>query len=306
MSRSLQRTLRAEGKSEQTIYSYLLSVRLLAEFLKRGGHDLTVDVEKDDIRDFIAEQGTARIIVDSLGRKHRSGSPSTALVRFKSLQQFFRHCVEEGELEVSPMVGMRAPRANDVPVPIVRDDVLIALIKVRSGKSFEDRRDTAILRVFLDTGCRRAEVTNLRISDIDLDNQTIEIVGKGKRTRRSVFGVKTAQSLDRYLRLLERDCPDHMADEQGYLWVGRQGHLSASGISDVLHRMCVDAGVPQLHWHQLRHTFAHQWLANGGNEGDLMSLAGWQSRSMLDRYAKSAQVERAHAAGRRMSLGDRL
>src|ERR1035437_3571518 len=218
MSRSLQRTLRAEGKSEQTIYSYVLSVRLLTEFLKRAGHDLNVDVERDDIRDFIAEQGTPREIVDCLGRKHRSGSSSTALVRFKSLQQFFRHCVEEGELEVSPMIGMRAPRADDIPVPIVSDEVLIKLIKVRSGKSFEDRRDTAILRVFVDTGCRRAEVTNLRISDIDLDNQTIQIVGKGNKVRRSAFGVKTAQSLDRYLRLLERECPDRMPAEQGYLW----------------------------------------------------------------------------------------
>lgn len=79
MTRSLQRTLRAEGKSEQTVYSYLLSVRLLAEFLNHGGRELTVDLERDDVRDFIAEQGPSRVIVDSLGRKHRSGSPSTAL-----------------------------------------------------------------------------------------------------------------------------------------------------------------------------------------------------------------------------------
>jgi site-specific recombinase XerD len=306
MSRSLQRTLRAEGKSENTVYSYLLSARLLSEYLDERGHDLTVDVAKYDIRDFIAEQGRPRLIVDSLGRKHRSGSPATALVRFKSLQQFFRHCVEEGELEASPMAGMRAPKTDDVPVAIVGDEILTALLKARSGKSFVNRRDAAILRVFLDTGCRLAEITNLRFSDIDLDGQTIRVVGKGKKIRRSIFGLKTAQAIDRYLRVLERDYPERMDVADGHLWIGRQGPMSTSGITGVLHRMCSDAGVPRLHWHQLRHTFAHQWLANGGNEGDLMSLAGWDSRSMLDRYAKSAQVERAHAAGRRMSLGDRV
>jgi integrase/recombinase XerC len=306
MSRSLQRTLRAEGKSENTIYSYLLSVRLLSEHLDERGHDLTVDVAKDDIRDFIAEQGRPRLILDSMGRKHRSGSPATALVRFKSLQQFFRHCVEEGELEASPMAGMRAPKTDDEPVAIVGDETLKALLKARSGKSLVDRRDTAVLRVFLDTGCRLAEVTNLRFSDVDLDGQTIRVVGKGRKVRLSLFGLNTAQAIDRYLRVLERDRPVRMDDPGGYLWIGRQGPMSTSGITNLLHRMCTDAGVPRLHWHQLRHTFAHQWLANGGNEGDLMSLAGWDSRSMLDRYAKSAQVERAHAAGRRMSLGDRV
>ena len=68
MSRSLQRTLRAEGKSEQTVYSYLLSARLLSEFLDDRGHDLTVDISKDDIRDFIVEGRRPRLIVDGLGR----------------------------------------------------------------------------------------------------------------------------------------------------------------------------------------------------------------------------------------------
>jgi site-specific recombinase XerD len=302
----MERTLRAEGKSEKTIYSYTLSARLLTEFLEDRSRPVTVDVAKDDIRDFITEQGTPRMITDSVGRKHKGGSPATALVRFKALQQFFKHCVEEEELEASPMAGMRAPQVKDAPVPIVPDDALAELLKTRSGKTLEDRRDTAILRVFLDTGCRLSEVTNLRRSDVDIDNQTIRVLGKGSKVRVVTFGLKTSQALDRYLRALERERPERLADPDGWLWIGRVGRLNTTGISNVLHRMCDDAGIERLHWHQLRHTFAHQWLAEGGTEGDLMALAGWESRSMLDRYARSARVERAHAASRRMSLGDRV
>jgi site-specific recombinase XerD len=234
------------------------------------------------------------------------GSKSTALVRFKSLQQFFRHCVEEDELEVSPMAGMRALQLDDVPVPIVNDETVTKLLKGRAGRSLVDLRDAALLRLFFDTGCRLSEVTNLRLRDVDLREQAILVRGKGDKVRAVPFGAKTCKALDRYLRLLEREQPDRLASGDGWLWIGRQGRMSTSGVTDALHRMCDDAGLPRLHWHQFRHTQAHAYLSNGGNEGDLMVLMGWKSRSMLDRYAKSAQVERAHAAAKRMSLGDRV
>lgn len=289
----MARTLRAEGKSEKTIYSYTLCVRLLIDYLGERDRPLTVDVARDDIRDFIAEQ-TAK------------NSPATALVRYKGLQQFFRHCVEEDELDTSPMTGMRAPAFEREPPPIVPDEILTRLLKARSGTGIEHRRDTALLRVFLDTGCRLSEVTHLRQGDVDMARQVVTVRGKGNRVRITTFGAKTGTALDRYLRQLERERPERLEIADDWLWIGRQGRMTVSGVTEVLHRMCADAGVPRLHWHQLRHTFAHTWLAEGGNEGDLMALAGWRSRSMLDIYAKSAQVERAHQASRRLSLGDRV
>jgi integrase len=98
-----------------------------------------------------------------------SVAPATANQEYRALQQFFRWAVSEDELEASPMARMRPPRVPEKPVPVVVDDDLRRLLKACEGKAYADVRDAAIIRLFLDTGCRRAEIAGLALDDVGFD-----------------------------------------------------------------------------------------------------------------------------------------
>ena len=78
------------------------------------------------------------------------------------------------------------------------------------------------------------------------------------------------QLLDRYLRVR----PKHPHAHSEWLWLGKKGRLTDTGVLQMLRRRGADAGLEHVYVHLLRHSFAHSWLASGGSEGDLMRPGG--------------------------------
>jgi integrase/recombinase XerD len=285
---SWQLSMRAERKSAGTIKVYTDGVNKFLRWCEET--ETPPELTKPTVQAFLAA------LIDE------GAEANTAISRDQALKRYAAWMVDEGELSENPLIGLKPPRGDQKVVNALTGDQLKRMIIACQGKSLQDRRDEAIVRLMAETGLRANETLNLQVADVNLADGIVTVYrGKGGKGRRIAFGVQTAAAIDRYLRTRR----EHRLTTTGALWLGGGGKtFGYHGLSKALKNRALAAGIETFHLHMMRHTYATQWLSAGGSESSLMAGAGWSSRSMIDRYAGASAESRAIEEARRLNLGD--
>lgn len=271
----------AANLSPRTITSRRSAVTVLARRLTAEGLD-PGDVTRAVLQRYLLGEVQAR--------QH---SGATAI--YASLKAFWTWWAAEYEAP-SPLIGVPRPRGESAPVAVLSAGQIKAILKATSGKTWEATRNRAAVLLMLETGLRRSELLALEPADVDLKQRTVRVrKGKGGRPRTAVCGFESASAVHRWLRL--------RGDASGPLFLSRKGGgLGASGFGQMLDRIGRQAGIPNLHAHAFRHTWADAMLRAGARDLDIQTLAGWSSGRMLARYGSAMAAERAVAAARELPV----
>lgn len=231
-------------------------------------------------------------------------SASSVETHYRRLKTFFNWLVERGHAEKNPLALIKHPRFEERVIPTVSEKEMLNLLQLvnprhvrTEAEKFRTLRNRAIVWLLIDTPIRRGELAGLRVEDVDLDAAMVKVMGKGRRERWMPLGETSLLALWDYLQLRNSRLP--------HLWLDEHSHPLASGaIYILLKRLGQRAGVPNLHTHRFRHTFATGYLRNGGAERYLRIIGGW--RRIPETYFRTLGIEDVARAHRQLSPGDRL
>jgi len=259
-----------EGKSHDTIRWYR---QKLDAFLSHLAQNVPTpglnDLDADSVRHFISQ-------LQSLGR-----TAFTTRGYVQVLKGFGTWLVEEGYVNRNPLNRLQLPKVPKYLVKPLSGDEVSALIRAIRPRSAAGARDLALLLLLFDTGARLGEVARLTTADAEdaIRDGLFKVMGKGSRERYLPVGKAARDALRRYAQVYR---PNARADT---LFLGRNGRpLAREGLRQIIRRVARRAGVEGVHPHRLRHTFAVNYLINGGDAMTLQRILGHSTLEMVRNY----------------------
>lgn len=252
--------------------------------------------------------------VDSITSKeitHYLSSLNVSKKRVKNvyitLSSFWNWAAESGVCQEHVLRSIKPPKPEKrVVAPLEQEEVIAMLASISNGKSLEygrpgkhscrntlsevnALRDKAILLFLLDTGTRASELCNARIRDIGIIG--VNVFGKGAKERVVPLSDSTRSAVGAYIATRK-------AKPDDYIFVTmRKSHLTRDALRQIIERIARRAGVAKAHPHKFRHTFAINFLRNGGDAFALQAILGHETLDMVKRYLAIAKtdIQRAHA-----------
>ena len=276
--------------SAHTIQAYRHDLHVLAEFGARRGAAAWHRLEHPDLRAFAAHQ-------------HGAGmSPRSIQRRLSAARTFYEFLLREGHCVRNPVLEVRAPKAKKRLPATLDADQMGRLLSFRSDDSLSVR-DKAILELFYSSGLRLSELVGLTTAEVDLQDRTVRVLGKGNKTRIVPIGRHAIDALKDWLRMRN----DLVKVGTGALFVGLTGRpLSVRAVQLRVGLWGRRQGIGvHLHPHMFRHSFATHLLESSGDLRGVQELLGHadigttQVYTHLDFQHLATVYEAAHPRARR-------
>lgn len=260
-----------KGYSANTLDAYMRDVDKLFRYLAVEQVDV-LDVKLEDLEHFAA-------FISDLGIGPRS------LARILSgVRQFYRFLVIDGYLEVDPTELLESPKQPD-HLPEVLSTAEVDLLEQAIDLSkWEGHRNRAIIEVLFSCGLRVSELTNLKLSNLYIEEQYIRVMGKGSKERLVPISPRALDELNYWFA--DRNVMKIKPGEEDYVFLNRRGqHLTRTMVLIMIKRYAVEAGIKKtISPHTLRHSFATSLLEGGADLRAIQAMLGHESIGTTEIY----------------------
>ena len=291
-----------KGQSPLTLSEYHLDLRMFFRFIKLMRCDMPIQTPLDDIPikdidiEFIRNITTSDVF-DFLSYlasdRCDSGIVASSRARkLSSIKSFFKYLtVRTKQLSENPVAELEYPRLRKSLPRYLKIDQAAALLQSVSGPN--QKRDYAILMLFLNCGIRRSELVSLNLTDVYEDR--IRVVGKGNKERIVYFGTACRKALDIYL--IERN-KIVLSDNRALFGSRDHNRISVSAVHRLVKKHLLAAGLDatQFSAHKLRHTAATMMLSGGVDVKTVQEVLGHENLNTTQIYTHIENTELKIAA----------
>ena len=299
-----------KGQSQLTISEYYLDLRMFLRFMKLMRNDMPIHTHLDDIDirdvnvDFIRQITTSDIFdflsylandrsqnPDSPAADYGIGASSRAR-KLSAIKSFYKYLtVRTKLLAENPVADLEYPKIRKSLPKYLTFEQSAALLRSVSGVN--EKRDYAILMLFLNCGIRRSELVGLNLSDVYEDR--IRVVGKGNKERFVYFGTPCRKAIDTYLEERKKKV---LTDNRALFGSRNGNRISTDAVHRLVKKALLQAGLDadQFSAHKLRHTAATMMLSGGVDVKTVQEVLGHENLNTTQIYTHIENTELKIAA----------